>query len=142
MQLVFINPNSTAAMTELIAREARAVARPTTQVAARNPAGSPRDLARWLSKLGVAWVKYPCWLAPEATAGESLGAGSAARLRDWWRVALAVESAGAMKAALDITVDYVKRRRQFGRAIGKLSILEVARTGVSGIGRGEKILSV
>ncbi len=30
----------------------------------------------------------------------------------------------------------------FIRAIGKLSILEVARTGVSGIGRGEKILSV
>ncbi|MEM9602638.1 MAG: aspartate/glutamate racemase family protein [Pseudomonadota bacterium] len=41
MQLVFINPNSTAAMTELIAREARAVARPTTRVVARNPAGSP-----------------------------------------------------------------------------------------------------
>jgi acetolactate synthase-1/3 small subunit len=30
----------------------------------------------------------------------------------------------------------------FIRAIGKLSILEVARTGVSGIGRGEKILGV
>ena len=30
----------------------------------------------------------------------------------------------------------------FIRAIGKLSILEVARTGVSGIGRGEKILKV
>jgi acetolactate synthase-1/3 small subunit len=30
----------------------------------------------------------------------------------------------------------------FIRAIGKLSVLEVARTGVSGIGRGEKILSV
>lgn len=30
----------------------------------------------------------------------------------------------------------------FIRAIGKLSILEVVRTGVSGIGRGEKILSV
>ena len=29
----------------------------------------------------------------------------------------------------------------FIRAVGKLSILEVARTGVSGIGRGEKILS-
>jgi acetolactate synthase-1/3 small subunit len=30
----------------------------------------------------------------------------------------------------------------FIRAIGKLAILEVARTGVSGIGRGDKILSV
>jgi acetolactate synthase-1/3 small subunit len=30
----------------------------------------------------------------------------------------------------------------FIRAVGKLAILEVARTGVSGIGRGDKILSV
>jgi acetolactate synthase-1/3 small subunit len=30
----------------------------------------------------------------------------------------------------------------FIRAVGKLSILEVARTGVSGIGRGDKVLSV
>ena len=30
----------------------------------------------------------------------------------------------------------------FIRAVGKLSILEVVRTGVSGIGRGEKVLSV
>ena len=27
-----------------------------------------RDLAAWLAKLGVAWVKYPCWLAPDDSA--------------------------------------------------------------------------
>ncbi len=28
-----------------------------------------RDLAQWLAELGVAWVKYPCWLPPDDTAG-------------------------------------------------------------------------
>ena len=35
------------------------------------PSGSEgipqRDLALWLADLGVAWVKYPCWLDPEDT---------------------------------------------------------------------------
>ena len=63
-------------------------------------------------------------LALDAGAGESLGPGSGAKLRDWWRLALAVEAAGAMKAALDVTVDYVKRRRQFGRAIGSFQAVQ------------------
>ncbi len=50
--------------------------------------------------------------------GASLGRGSGARLRNAWRTALAVEMAGTLRAALDVTVDYVKKRRQFGRAIG------------------------
>lgn len=29
----------------------------------------PRDATQWLSSLGVAWVKYPCWLHPEDVAG-------------------------------------------------------------------------
>ena len=49
--------------------------------------------------------------------GQSLGAGSGDRLRSWWRVALAIEAVGAMGAALDVTVAYLKERRQFGRAI-------------------------
>lgn len=50
--------------------------------------------------------------------GAALGAGSGVRLRNAWRTALAVELAGTMRAALDVTLDYVKKRRQFGRAIG------------------------
>lgn len=50
--------------------------------------------------------------------GESLGAGSGERLVSWWRLALAAEAVGTMRAALDVTLDYVARRRQFGRAIG------------------------
>jgi alkylation response protein AidB-like acyl-CoA dehydrogenase len=50
--------------------------------------------------------------------GATLGRRSGARLRNAWRTALAVEMAGTLRAALDVTVDYVKGRRQFGRAIG------------------------
>jgi len=63
-------------------------------------------------------------LALDARAGESLGEGSGERLRSWWRVALAAELYGAMQAALEITVAYVKRRRQFGRAIGSFQALQ------------------
>ena len=60
----------------------------------------------------------------DASRGKSLGAGSGQRLRDWWRLALAAEASGAMGAALDVTVEYVKRRRQFGRAIGSFQALQ------------------
>ena len=64
--------------------------------------------------------------APEglATRGESLGSGSGARLEAAWRLALAVELAGAMSGALDETVAYVKQRRQFGRAIGSFQAVQ------------------
>ncbi len=63
-------------------------------------------------------------VAAAAEQGESLGGGSGARLRDWWRLAIAAECAGAMGAALDLTLDYVKRRRQFGRAIGSFQAVQ------------------
>lgn len=56
--------------------------------------------------------------------GESAGPGSGARLRRWWRVALAVELAGSMRAALDVTLAHVKQRRQFGRAIGSFQAVQ------------------
>lgn len=63
-------------------------------------------------------------LALDARSGESLGPGSGEALRSWWRVALAAELYGTMSAALDVTVAYVKRRRQFGRAIGSFQALQ------------------
>jgi alkylation response protein AidB-like acyl-CoA dehydrogenase len=56
--------------------------------------------------------------------GERLAPGSGARLAAWWRVALAVEAVGAMDGALATTVDYVTRRRQFGRAIGSFQAVQ------------------
>jgi alkylation response protein AidB-like acyl-CoA dehydrogenase len=56
--------------------------------------------------------------------GESLGPGSGERLASWWRTALALEMAGAAGAALAVTVDYTKKRRQFGRAIGSFQAVQ------------------
>lgn len=55
---------------------------------------------------------------------ESLGAGSGERLRSWWRVALTLETAGAMKGALDTTVEYVKNRIQFNKPIGEFQAVQ------------------
>jgi len=60
----------------------------------------------------------------DATRGESRGAGSSDALRRWWRLAIAAEIAGAMRAALDATIEYVKRRRQFSRAIGSFQAVQ------------------
>jgi alkylation response protein AidB-like acyl-CoA dehydrogenase len=58
-------------------------------------------------------------IAPAATRhGDALGTGSGERLAAWWRVALALEAVGCMRACLEVTVEYVTRRRQFGRPIG------------------------
>ncbi len=54
----------------------------------------------------------------------SLGPGSGDKLRNWWRVGLAVETAGAMKGALNTTVGYVKDRVQFGRPIGSFQAIQ------------------
>jgi alkylation response protein AidB-like acyl-CoA dehydrogenase len=56
--------------------------------------------------------------------GESLGRGSGAALRRWWRLALAAEMTGTLGAALDTTVAFVKRRRQFGRPIGSFQAVQ------------------
>jgi alkylation response protein AidB-like acyl-CoA dehydrogenase len=63
-------------------------------------------------------------LRAAAGRGESVGAGSGERLRRWWRVALAAELAGTLRAALDVTLAYVKQRRQFGRAIGSFQAVQ------------------
>jgi alkylation response protein AidB-like acyl-CoA dehydrogenase len=56
--------------------------------------------------------------------GDPLGPGSGERLRRLWRLALAAETVGTMAACLDVTLDYVKRRRQFGRAIGSFQAIQ------------------
>jgi alkylation response protein AidB-like acyl-CoA dehydrogenase len=56
--------------------------------------------------------------------GPSLGRGSGERLRNLWRLALAAETVGTMAACLEVTLEYVKRRRQFGRAIGSFQAVQ------------------
>lgn len=55
---------------------------------------------------------------------ESLGKGSGERLRNWWRVALAIETAATMKGSVDTTVNYVRERVQFGRPIGAFQTVQ------------------
>jgi alkylation response protein AidB-like acyl-CoA dehydrogenase len=54
----------------------------------------------------------------------TLAPGSGARLRAWWQVALAVDLAATMGAALDFTVRHVSNRQQFGRPIGSFQALQ------------------
>jgi alkylation response protein AidB-like acyl-CoA dehydrogenase len=63
-------------------------------------------------------------VAVPASGGESLGAEAVDVLRRFWRLAIAAECVGAMQGAFDTTVEYVKQRRQFGRAIGSFQAIQ------------------
>ncbi len=69
---------------------------------------------------------YPMGRVPSGAIahGETLAPGSGAALRNWWRVGITVEAAGAMRAALDMTVEYLKHRRQFGRSIASFQAVQ------------------
>jgi len=49
---------------------------------------------------------------------------SPAELRRAWQLALAAETLGCTQAAIDITLGYLKERKQFGRAIGTFQALQ------------------
>ncbi len=55
---------------------------------------------------------------------KGMGAGSGDVLRRWWRLALALETIGTMLGALDLTLNYIKTREQFGRPIGEFQSLQ------------------
>jgi hypothetical protein len=55
---------------------------------------------------------------PSLDGARRLGDARVAPLRQWWRVAIAAEIAGAAQAAVAFTVDYVKQRHVFGKPIG------------------------
>lgn len=56
--------------------------------------------------------------------GEGLGPGSGEKLRTLWRLALSAEALGAMSGAFQRTLDYIKQRRQFGRALGSFQAIQ------------------
>ncbi|MGD9999955.1 MAG: acyl-CoA dehydrogenase family protein [Ilumatobacteraceae bacterium] len=47
-----------------------------------------------------------------------------AEVRTWWRVAIACELVGSMRAALQLAVDHVTDREQFGRPIGSFQAVQ------------------
>ena len=52
-----------------------------------------------------------------------LSAEQAASVRTWLRISTAAEIAGLMKAAIDITVEHLSVRKQFGRPLGTFQAL-------------------
>jgi alkylation response protein AidB-like acyl-CoA dehydrogenase len=67
---------------------------------------------------------WPIGDASRVGGGELLGDVSADEVRAWWRIALAVELVGSMRAALDLTVAHVSDRVQFGRPIGSFQAVQ------------------
>ncbi|MEN8158881.1 MAG: acyl-CoA dehydrogenase family protein [Myxococcota bacterium] len=80
----------------------------------------PRNATRVRTSFMVPMARLPL----DAAAGKPLGAEAGDRLRRFWRLGIAAEFLGLMDAALDLTVDYVKQRRQFGRAIGSFQAIQ------------------
>lgn len=61
---------------------------------------------------------------PNLGAGQRLDGAAVSTLRQWWRVALSAEIAGAAHSAVAFTVDYVKQRHVFGRAVGSFQSVQ------------------
>lgn len=61
---------------------------------------------------------------PKLSSGRRLGKQAVNTLRQWWRVALAAEMAGATQAAVAFTVQYVKERQVFGRPLGAFQAVQ------------------
>jgi alkylation response protein AidB-like acyl-CoA dehydrogenase len=81
----------------------------------------PGDSVPVQTSFGYPMGTFPSDLADRC---DRLPGAAAERLTSWWRVALAVEAAGTMRAALECTVAYLKERRQFGRAIGSFQAVQ------------------
>jgi alkylation response protein AidB-like acyl-CoA dehydrogenase len=67
------------------------------------------------------------YIYPFATvdlAGGDLLAGRGRELARWWRLAIAAELSGLLAPALQMTVDYLAQREQFGKPIGALQAVQ------------------
>lgn len=67
---------------------------------------------------------FPLGVIEAAALERTTAIGDGARARDLWRLAIAAECVGTMDSALDLTVGYVRDRRQFGRAIGSFQAVQ------------------
>ncbi len=61
---------------------------------------------------------------PDLSKGRRLGAGAREKLRQWSRVALAAECAGAAESAVIFTNEYIKLRKAFDQPIGSFQAVQ------------------
>ncbi len=66
---------------------------------------------------------YPMGMLKGDVSSKPLAASEAATARKWLRVALAAEAAGLIQAAIDVTVEHLSVRKQFGRPLGSFQAL-------------------
>lgn len=78
----------------------------------------------------------------DLSGAKRLGAAARATLVQWQRVAIAAECAGAAQSAIDITVDHVKQRIVFGRAIGTFQAVQHRLAQCYQIARGIRFLAL
>ena len=69
---------------------------------------------------------YPIGVIEQADLGAAkvLGGVTTAALRHAWQLALATEILGCANSAIDITLNYLKERQQFGKHIGSFQALQ------------------
>lgn len=66
---------------------------------------------------------YP--LARVTTRGRrELAPGTGTTMLNWWRVGASAEAVGMMRRAMEVTVDYAKDRKVFGRPLGSFQALQ------------------
>lgn len=68
-------------------------------------------------------LAYPMGRLTKKLDVEQLSSDDAANVRNWMRVALAAEASGLMHAAINITVEHLTLRKQFGRPLGTFQAL-------------------
>lgn len=61
---------------------------------------------------------------PDLSKGQALDGVAVEEFRRLWRVGLTLEIAGAMRAAVNFTADYVKTRNVFGRPLGSFQAIQ------------------
>jgi alkylation response protein AidB-like acyl-CoA dehydrogenase len=70
-------------------------------------------------------IAYPTAnLLKAPVGGTSITGERADRIRSAWRLAIAAEGAGMMRAALDLTVGFVKERKMFKRSLGDFQAVQ------------------
>lgn len=68
--------------------------------------------------------------------------GQGARLRQWWRVGLAAEFAGATQSAIGYTINHVKQRHVFGHPVGAFQTVQHRLVQCQIIANGVRLLAL